>query len=78
LERVCRNLDLGFTADALIPNEHRGRLNLLEFQRYFARLPDSIIFNETSTSSYESLKKKGETIEIDTKSSSRQRKFKLR
>ncbi len=59
LERVCRNLDLGFTADALIPNEHRGRLNLLEFQRYFARLPDSIIFNETSTSSYESLKKKG-------------------
>ncbi len=59
LERVCRNLDLGFTADALIPNEHRGRLNLLEFQRYFARLPDSIIFKETSTSSYESLKKKG-------------------
>jgi hypothetical protein len=63
VERVCREWDLGFTADSLIPPEHRGRVTFLEFQRYFSRLPDAVVFNETSTTSssslYESLRKRG-------------------
>ena len=57
LELVCKELDLGFTADAIIPNDHRGRVSFLQFQNFFSKLPNSVIFNETS--SYESLRRKG-------------------
>lgn len=51
LESLCRDLDLGYTADAILPNDHRGRVTYGEFQRYFGRLPDSLVWPAASSDS---------------------------
>ena len=49
LETLCRDLDLGYTADSVLPNDHRGRVTLPEFQKYFSRLPSSLIWTPGSS-----------------------------
>jgi len=58
LETLCRELDLGYTADAILPNDHRGRVTYLEFQSYFKRLPETLLYNESSASSCSSIERK--------------------
>jgi len=66
IETVCRDLDLGYTADTLLPNTHRGRVTFQEFQKYFAKLPDSVVFNESSTSSCSSIDRQDRQVTLRT------------
>ena len=49
LEVVCRELDLGFSVDNILPSHHRGRITFAEFQKYITHLPDSIIYQSSSS-----------------------------
>ena len=61
IETVCRDLELGFTADTLLPPSHRGRVTLGEFSAYFAQLPDTAVWPPGDTGTSDSSASSGDT-----------------